>query len=134
MTTVQNNLIEPLEVDCSFKYKCYNCGANHWLYLREANAEGFFVVCFCNEKLYVKQIKRVEIIFEQQNEFDNSKKQINNKKNVSNRQIKKCIDSIKKLGYTLEEAKKKINLAINKNPNANDIDLIKLALLEKIDE
>lgn len=126
----------PLEIDASFKYRC-SCGIDHWVYLREATAEGFFIVCFCNNKLYPKAIKLVNIIYQESSDKKESKKIISeqNKNEALDESVKsdiidRCSQSMTSFGLTIKEAKEYLIKALNKSKYTNDITLIKTALLE----
>ena len=129
--------LEPIEIESSLKYKC-PCGIDHWAYLREVCEEGFFIVCFCKNKLYPKTVRSVDMNYTHNapHQHKQTKDNISNSKledvdtPVPSDIMEKCCVSMEKLGFTKKEAAERLNKAHKKNPTLTDKELIKLALLE----
>lgn len=67
--------IKPSNIDASFQYICTNCGYSHWLFMREASAKNFFVVCDCGLNIKPKRIRKIKVEFcETQQEKPKKKK------------------------------------------------------------
>lgn len=131
--TTTNN-IQPIEIEASLKYRC-SCGIDHWAYLREVSVEGFFIVCYCNNRLYPKTIGSINIDYleaklPQQNPVVFSEPATIDTE-VPKDILDRCSESMSKLGFTIKEAKESLVKAYNKQAYINDKELIKLALSEK---
>lgn len=109
------NSQKPIEYDISFKYLCENCGASHWLFLREAQTEGFKVVCECNNVFTPATISTVDIIYAN----DCSQPTKTDSVDFSRQSVK----TIMAFGYSEIEASDMVNqsLALKTFDNANDL-------------
>lgn len=61
MIKTQNQ--KPIEIDAQFKYRCPNCGWEHWLALRQVRTKNFKVVCDCDTVFKPKRIKSISIVY-----------------------------------------------------------------------
>lgn len=131
--TTTNN-IQPIEIEASLKYRC-SCGIDHWAYLREVSVEGFFIVCYCNNRLYPKTIRSISIDYLETKlppqQPIQSLKSAPIDTDIPNDILDRCCRSMSKLGFTIKEAKESLAKAYIKQTYTNDKELIKLALLEK---
>jgi len=94
---------KPIEYDISFKYVCQNCGCSHWLFLREAQTEGFKVVCDCLEIFQPETISSIDIIYENRAENGGETRD-----ELSLSIIDSCVKSLATLGYEIDECKKMV--------------------------
>lgn len=63
MKTKKIKEIKPSNIDASFQYICTSCGYSHWLFMREASAKNFFVVCDCGLNIRPKRIRKIKVEF-----------------------------------------------------------------------
>jgi hypothetical protein len=131
--------VEPVNIDASFQYRCPKCDISHWCYLREVTTEGFIIVCYCGSKIIPKTIQDISIIYQalsnKTTTVDDTKKNTENEiKSIPDSILQSCLKSIQPLGYTQKESIELIKKAYSKNPTDNVADLIKLSLLENIND
>lgn len=72
MKTKKIRNLKPLECVADLKYRCSNCGLDHWVSLKEAKTSGFIIVCDCDTLLKVKPIKTINITY-----IEEAKEQVN---------------------------------------------------------
>jgi len=110
----------PIELDVSLKYKCSNidCNISHWLFLREAKAKNFKVVCDCGTTFKPKRIKKIKIVYDRPVAVTNKvDKSIDfTKLSDSDPILKRAMGIMKSLGYSEKESLSYINAvyALNK--------------------
>jgi hypothetical protein len=55
--------LKPVECVADLRYRCTNCGLDHWVSIKEAKTRDFIIVCDCDTLLKVKQIQTTKIIY-----------------------------------------------------------------------
>jgi hypothetical protein len=55
--------LKPVECVADLRYRCTNCGLDHWISLREAKTKNFMIVCDCETLLKVKQIQTINVVY-----------------------------------------------------------------------
>lgn len=121
MMTIKKNQ-KPIDYDISFKYICENCGASHWLFLREASEENFKVVCECSETFIPQQISTINIVYHK--EPDNKV----SAKSLSVDKLKTCVKTLVSLGYSSSQAESMVLKSFDKIESDDCSDLIKYSL------
>lgn len=91
--------LKPIEIDGHFKYRCSNCGIDHWASFKEASTKNFIIVCDCEQVLRIKRIVDVNIVFAK-------KKKIEQNIPKQNAVVKETIESVKIPDQTLDKATK----------------------------
>jgi hypothetical protein len=115
------NRQKPIEYDISFKYVCENCGCSHWLFLREAQAKDFQIICECLEVIKPETISNIDIIYSQ------DKPEVTDN-NLSIDTLNQCVKTVCSLGYETAEAEDMIRQSFDKINLDNCSELIKYAL------
>jgi hypothetical protein len=120
------NNIKPCDIDVHFKYKCSNpdCGAEHWLLLKEAKTKFFKIVCECGNIYIPKRVSKLTIRYA----GDKKKKHIDTEQKLSKETLKKGIQTLKKYGFDDAESEELIQQAFEKSKSTETGQLIKLAL------
>jgi Holliday junction resolvasome RuvABC DNA-binding subunit len=118
---------KPTDIEASLKYICNKCGASHWLFLREAKAENFKIVCECNNIFIVSQIISLNIEYK-----DTTTTTIENSEDYALSQsiIDTCTKTLLSLGYNKTEAITLINEAYI-NTNTKDSTTLIKNILQK---
>jgi Holliday junction resolvasome RuvABC DNA-binding subunit len=111
-----------------------DCGSEHWLSLKECQAENFKVVCDCSKIFKPKRIKNINIEYITKLKTENN---TNIKPEISEHQqpqldsniLDKGCDLLVQYGFTRKESE---NLLIEsyKNSNINDVTLLVKQALE----
>jgi hypothetical protein len=55
--------LKPVECIADLRYRCTNCGLDHWVSIKEAKTRDFIIVCDCDTLLKVKQIQTVNVVY-----------------------------------------------------------------------
>ena len=95
--------LRPIEIDGHFKYRCPNCGIDHWASFKEASTKNFIIVCDCETVFSIKRILNLDII------YSSKKKKI--QKTVEptttiEKVVKDTVESVKIPDQTLSKATK----------------------------
>lgn len=142
MKTNNKNIydVEPVDCDMHLKYICpnKNCLGINWLTLKEAQTDGFKIVCFCGTVFHPKKILRVKIIQEPKNttksKQDTVSKQTIQKSKEDTDSVEKSqffIDAIATLnnfGYSKQESVKMIRDQYLMTNEKNSAKLVKMAI------
>lgn len=138
---------KPIETDAHFKYRCPNCGWDHWISLKESQTKNFKIVCDCDTIFKPKRIKNITI------EYYKKSKQVVNKTETTKSQpqeseqkvlekptqsidksiLDKCLKLLTQYGFTNSEAKTLILSAYDRL-QVNDIGILIKNVLEFIGE
>jgi hypothetical protein len=57
----KKKLLKPIDHDVHLKYRCPECSVDHWLSLREAQTDGFIIVCECNNIFKVRTVDDIVV-------------------------------------------------------------------------
>lgn len=57
----KKKLLKPIDHDVHLKYRCPECSVDHWLSLREAQTDGFIIVCECNNVFKVRTVEKIVV-------------------------------------------------------------------------
>lgn len=55
--------LKPIQLDINIKYRCPECGWEHWASLLESRTKEFVIVCNCKTVLKPKRISKINIIY-----------------------------------------------------------------------
>ena len=89
MKTKKIKNLKPIDCVADLKYRCPNCGLDHWVSLKEAKTTGFIIVCDCDTLLKVKPIKSVNITY-----LEEAKQQVNTSSLENTRPLQKTDEKI----------------------------------------
>lgn len=84
--------MKPTDCDVSFKYICGTCELSHWIFLREAQTNGFKVVCECGSVIEPDIIEKIDIIYKKET------------KSIDVSINKQCVCTLMSFGYSNKEA------------------------------
>jgi predicted RNA-binding Zn-ribbon protein involved in translation (DUF1610 family) len=106
--------LKPIDYEISFKYKCPNCGDNHFVSSLQASVPGFILVCECQTILEIKTISKIKIKYmgESENKNTTDKSLVDepvceshdNDYQIPPDLLEKCISVFSGYGYTKNEA------------------------------
>ena len=121
---------KPIDIDGHLKYRCSKCSLDHWISLIEAQTEHFKIVCDCKNVFEPRTIKKIKIIF-----VDNEKKTEQEPEIITTQKqqtpqdvLDKCVTVLLGYGFTKQEATDLVNKTFIKNPTNNCVELIKFTL------
>jgi hypothetical protein len=57
----KKKLLKQIDHDVHLKYRCPECSVDHWLSLREAQTDGFIIVCECNNVFKVRTVEKIVV-------------------------------------------------------------------------
>jgi hypothetical protein len=57
----KKKLLKPIDHDVHLKYRCPECSVDRWLSLREAQTDGFIIVCECNNVFKVRIVDKIVV-------------------------------------------------------------------------
>ena len=101
--------LKPIDTDVHFKYRCYECGLDYWISLKEAKTKGFKIVCDCGIVFAPKPIEDISIIYKQkivqQSEDENFAKEDNQKQAIPVDILNQCGKILSGYGFTESESK-----------------------------
>lgn len=123
--------LKPIDTDVHFKYRCPNCGLDHWISLKEGTTKNFKIVCDCDLVFTPKRIKHISIEYhtKQSKKITNHEETIkSNTPTIDNNTLNKCCKILEKYGFDLLEAKKLILASYNKTLSSSIRVLVKSAL------
>jgi len=125
--------IKPIEVDASFLYICpsENCGANHWLFLREVKTKNFKIVCGCGTVFSPKTINNIKIKYSNQSKAKQEPNSIEHNKSeltIPFDLLNKCVKILVQYGFENQEAKDILTQTYLINQIDNPVQLIELSL------
>jgi len=129
--------LKPIEVDASFLYRCLseNCGANHWLFLREVKTKNFKIVCDCGTVFRPKTIDNIKIKYSDKSKV--KQKPNANKDAIEHNKselripvdlLNKCVKILVQYGFENQEAKDILTKTYLINQTDNAVQLIELSL------
>ena len=120
--------LKPISFDLNLKYKCAECGFEHWISLLESQTKEFVIVCPCGTLLKPKTISNISVkyLVEENNSKPTSTSTDNNDLNVS--QIEAAITTLSNYGFTHAEAKSLIKETLAQHKVTDISDLIKTCL------
>lgn len=61
MIKQKKKLLKPIDHDVHLKYRCPECSIDHWLSLREAQTDGFIIVCECSNVFKVRTVDKIVV-------------------------------------------------------------------------
>lgn len=127
--------LKPIDIDGHFKYRCPNCGIDHWASFKEASTKNFIIVCDCETVFSVKRIVTIDIVYAKskkpkQKTETPPQKQIVVKSNkesakIPNQLLEKATKMLVALGFTNEEAIKMLTETYASSPTENITLLVK---------
>jgi hypothetical protein len=120
-------LQKPININCHLEYRCPNneCYYTHWLSLKETQTKNFKVVCECGFIFKPKQIKSLDVVYEEKIEPKTETKEINIPKELLNQ----ASPLLQQYGFTKAEADNILSKTYKNNPFlTSTIDLVKLSL------
>jgi DNA-directed RNA polymerase subunit RPC12/RpoP len=124
--------IKPVEADIHLKYICPECGANHWLSLKENKINGYKILCeYCDSILKVKQIEKLKFKFKEE------KQEVIKQEPTSLVEENEGVDFLEKsdillesYGFSKAEAITMIDDAFSKTHSRNINTLVKTAIFD----
>jgi hypothetical protein len=57
----KKKFLKQIDHDVHLKYRCPECSVDHWLSLREAQTNGFIIVCECNNVFKVRTVDKIVV-------------------------------------------------------------------------
>lgn len=115
--------LKPTEKNLHLKYKCPNCGIEHWLSLDEASTSDYIIVCDCKSKLKVKPVKTVRIIYKKKKSSIVKTEEKN--KTVPVVLLDNCVKILVTYGFSAKEAKSLVEKSYMKNSSDDALVIIK---------
>lgn len=107
MTTKKIKNLKPLECVADLKYRCSNCGIDHWVSLREAKTTGFIIVCECDTLLKVKPIKSINIAYHEVAKTETKDSSLSSPvtlQKTDEKIIKQACSALSAYGFTTQES------------------------------
>lgn len=99
---------KPIDLDVSLKYICPNsdCKFDHWLFLREAQAKNFKIVCDCGTIFKPKRIQNIEIVYAIKESVEKPVDESGSSATIDERPecVRRAINIMVSLGYSKEDA------------------------------
>lgn len=135
MNKIKKRNLKPIDIDGHLKYRCPNCGIDHWASFKEVSTKKFIIVCDCETVFSVKRIVTIDMVYakskkSKQKTETPSQQQIVVKSNqesakIPNQLLEKATKMLVALGFTKEEAIKMLTETYASNPTENIALLIK---------
>lgn len=125
-------ILKPIDVDVSLKYTCPNndCKFDHWLFLREAQAKNFKIVCECGTIFKPKRIQKIEIVYANQ---ESVKETVDKPKGSGKIKkypefVSRAVNMVVSFGYPKKDAQDKIVLLYEQEKIIDPAILVKKAI------
>ena len=122
---------KPIDIDAHFKYRCPNCGGDHWLSLKESQTKNFKIACDCNIVFKPKRIKNIKIEYLIKDKIIKDSKKENTiaidsqSKPINKSVLDQCCKLLSQYGFTKEESKAQVVASYNRIKTENIGMLIK---------
>lgn len=140
MLKTKTKNLRPIDIDGHFKYRCPNCGIDHWASFKEASTKNFIIVCDCETVFSVKRILTIDIVYSKKKKIKEKTEPTANQKTI----VKETIESVKipdqtlnkatkmlvALGFMKDEAEKMLTEAYAANPTENIALLVRNAVVK----
>lgn len=122
--------LKPNTLDVNLKYRCPECGAEHWSSLLEAKTKEFVIVCYCGTILKPKIISNINIEY---TTAETKSKQAavvkpSNTDQLDKDQLQTAIKTLVTYGFTNNEAKDLVSKTLESHLITNVSDLVKTCL------
>lgn len=116
--------LKPVSTDIHLKYKCPQCGLEHWTSILESQTKEFIIVCACSTLLKPKIIAGINVVYADQPSARSS----NQKSTLDDSQIQVALKTLIGYGFTNSEANELIKNTMLSKKISDTSDLIKTCL------
>lgn len=124
---------KPTNLEVSLKYICpnINCRFDHWLFLREAQAKNFKIVCDCGTIFKPKRIKNIEIVYAVKESIEKTVDEQESSVTIDEHPdcVRRAINIMVSLGYSKEDAQSHVLEIFTKEKIEDPGVLVKKAVL-----
>lgn len=124
---------KPTDLEVSLKYICpnINCRFDHWLFLREAQAKNFKIVCDCGTIFKPKRIKNIEIVYAVKESIEKTVDEQESSVTIDEHPdcVRRAINIMVSLGYSKEDAQSHVLEIFTKEKIEDPGVLVKKAVL-----
>lgn len=139
-TKTKKTYQKPIELDLHLKYRCPDCGDDHWLSMLEAKTKGFKIVCSCGMIIHPKRLQKIQLSYiskkieqpvstNQQSKTPITSSQVQeNSCSIPADLLKKSSRLLMNYGFIDKEAEELIKTAYEKSKSTDTVELMKQAL------
>lgn len=128
-------LQKPIEIDLHLKYRCPECGQDHWLSQAESQTKKFKIVCVCGLIFRPKRLKKIKLVYSQAKKsvkIPKTSEQTTETKPVVVKMPEELRNKTSRLllnyGFIKKEADELVEKAYEKTKSTDEIFLMKEAL------
>lgn len=120
--------LKPIGLDINLKYRCTECGVDHWASLQETKTKEFVIVCYCGSLLKPKIISNIHVEYTDTIKKNVQTTKVEKENTLDSEQIETAIKTLSTYGFTNTEAKELIASTLKSHYINNISDLVKTCL------